>query len=54
MTVQELIDELSKFPKEKFIKFYAWDDIEGENIFMNFNSLQDDPEDSRCVDLYLE
>ena len=54
MTIQELIDKLSEFPKEKFIKFYAWDDIEGDNIFMNFNSLEDDQEDPRCVNLYLE
>lgn len=54
MTVQELINRLNDFPKEKFIKFYAWDDIEGDNIFMNFNSLEDDLEDPDVLNLYLE
>ena len=50
MTVKELIDELNKFPKDKYITFMAWDEIEGENIPYIFNSI----EDEENVHIYLE
>ena len=50
MTVQELIDELNKFPKDKFITFMVWDEFEGENMPYIFNSI----EDEENVHIYLE
>lgn len=50
MTVQELIDELNKFPKNKYVTFMALDEIEVENISYIFNSI----EDEENVHIYLE
>ena len=50
MTVKELIDELNKFPKDKYVTFMAWDEIEVENIPCIFNSIEDEGD----VHIYLE
>ena len=50
MTVQELIDELNKFPKDKYVVFMAWDEPTGENMPYIFNSI----EDEENVHIYLD
>lgn len=41
MTIEKLINELNKFPKDKNVKFMIWDEIESQNFLINFNSILD-------------
>lgn len=55
MTVQELINLLDTFPKDNYVGFYAWDEFDGENKLLNFNSTEEKDEGSyKMVGIYLE
>ena len=55
MTVQELINLLNTFPKDDYVGFYAWDEFDGENNLLNFNSMEEKDEKSyKMVGIYLE
>lgn len=55
MTVEELITELNKFPKDSYIGFYAWDEFDGQNNLLNFNSIEKIKDSNyNMIGLYLE
>lgn len=56
MKVQELIDLLNTFPKDLNIRFYAWDEFEGKNNILHFNSIEEvmNIKNNKMVGIYLD
>lgn len=56
MKVQELIDILNNFPKDINIRFYAWDEFEGKNNILHFNSIEEimGRDNNKMIGIYLD